>query len=355
MENLDDSSKLLNEEEESESGVPDDMVTVPDMSAKQSVSNSATPQESNERNYNLNNIEDILSLIKTKDDNKIKKNIENHIWGIIKRHGVLDDFNCVFLFDDMNSITRVHAERIYSSLQKFNEKKDIVLFLRSRGGSAEPAYLISQLCNKFKSKKFIVSIPAEAKSAATLLSFGADEIHMGPMSELGPIDIQVDGLPLLSVSSALTKIASIVDEYPRSADMFAQYLTENLSIGLIGYYDRVTESATQYAQMLLSGKHDENTKTVEEIASHFTNHYKDHGFVIDVEESKNILGEYMVKDDTEVYRAGSSILSFINSIEFAFVLSGVKKKVVFVGGGCEMMLENSNKDEILLREIRGMR
>lgn len=340
--------------EESDSGIPDDMVTVPDLNLTQSVSKDGA-EESNERRYDLSRTEDIMALVSTKNDILIKNKIENHIWSIIgKEKDIFEKNNCLFLFDEANSITRVHAERIYSALLSFKEKKDIILFLKSKGGSPEPAYLISRLCNKFKKKKFIVSVPAEAKSAATLLSFGADEIHMGPMSELGPIDIQVDGIPLLSVSSALKKIASIVQEYPKSSAMFSDYLTKNLSISHIGYYDRVTESAVQYAQILLAGKHDDNTKTVGEIANHFTNHYKDHGFVIDVDESKSILGSYMVKDNTNVYNIGSRILSFINSVEFAFLLSGVQKKIVLVGAGCEILLDNSNKDEILLRNVRGM-
>lgn len=341
--------------EESDSGIPDDMVTVPDLNLTQSVSKDGA-EESNERRYDLSRTEDIMALVSTKNDVLIKTKIEHHIWGIIeKEKDVFEKNNCLFLFDEANSITRVHAERIYSALLSFDDKKDIILFLKSKGGSPEPAYLISRLCNKFKKKKFIVSVPAEAKSAATLLSFGADEIHMGPMSELGPIDIQVDGIPLLSVSSALKKIASIVQEYPKSSAMFSDYLTRNLSISHIGYYDRVTESAVQYAQILLAGKHEDNTKTVGEIANHFTNHYKDHGFVIDVDESKSILGSYMVKDNTKIYNIGSKILSFINSVEFAFLLSGVQKKIVLIGAGCEILLDNSNKDEILLRDVRGMR
>ncbi|NLF30567.1 MAG: hypothetical protein GX591_06735 [Planctomycetes bacterium] len=40
-------------------------------------------------------------------------------------------------------------------------------------------------------KRFRVIIPNEAKSAATLIALGADEIVMGPTSEIGPIDAQI--------------------------------------------------------------------------------------------------------------------------------------------------------------------
>lgn len=333
-----------------DSGLPDGMQTVPDQNPLQSVN------ESNAPTYDLNQLDHIKSLLENENAQVIEREINKHVCKLISKSDSCNKYNVIFLFDIVNSIDRSHAERIYSSILEFKEKKDIILFLRSHGGKAEPSYLISQLCNKFKDKKFIVSIPSEAKSAATLLSFGADEIHMGPMSELGPIDLQVNGLPLQSVSGALEKIAAIVQKFPGSSDMFAKYLTENLNIGLIGYYDRVSESASQYAQRLLKGKHDNNTKSVEEIAAHFTNHYKDHGFVIDVSESMSILGEYIVKSDTGIYKAGSKILDFFNKIEFIYALLGQRQSVVFIGSGCEIKKGESFsggfKDESLSRNIK---
>ena len=310
-----------------------------DMDAAQPYSAGSVLDESsetNERKFDLSRTQDIADLIGTKDDRKIKRCIEEHIRQLISESGVGDLYNVLFLFDNKNSITRFHSERIYDAVKNFQEKKDILLFLRSKGGETESAYLISKLCNRFKKDRFIVSIPAEAKSAATLLSFGADEIHMGPMSELGPIDIQVDGLPLLSVSSTLNKIASIVHDYPKSAGMFAEYLTRNLKIGLIGYYDRVSESATQYASILLKEKYSDSDKVME-IANHFTNHYKAHGFVVDTEEAKSILGSDLVKDGSGIYEVGSKIQYFINLLEFTYAISGLKTNIFLVGSGCEII------------------
>ncbi|MCD9134051.1 SDH family Clp fold serine proteinase [Escherichia coli] len=334
-----------------DSGLSDDMVIVPDRNPSQSVHHSH-PNESNERSYDLRKPSGISALISTDDEDLIKKEIDSYVSNIISSDEACKNYNVVFLFDISGSINRNHADCIYSAIQSFDEKKDIILFLRSRGGSVEPSFLISQLCNKHKDKKFIVAIPGEAKSAATLLSFGADEIHMGPMSELGPIDLQVDGLPLQSISGALEKIAGIVQKYPGSSDMFAKYLSEKLNIGLIGYYDRVSESASQYAQMLLRGKHDDNTRSVEEIATHFTNHYKDHGFVIDVEESKSILGSYMVKDNTDIYKVASKLLNFFNSIEMIYAIRGLKRNVVCVGKRCEIITDAPSKDRLHTKNIK---
>lgn len=303
---------------------------------------STTESEKKEvvsRVYDLAKDADLVALIKSGDDKIITCEIESHVRNIVLSSPHCNDFNCVFFFDHINSMDRNHAEKIYNEIQSFINKKDIILFLRSLGGKVEPAYLISKLCNRFKDNKFIVSIPAEAKSAATLLSLGADEIHMGPMSELGPIDPQVDGLPLLSVPNALDKIASIVEKYPASALMFSDYLKYNLKIGTLGYYDRIAESASQYAQRLLKGKLTDSSRSVEDLASHFTNHYKDHRFVIDVEESIELLGQSIVKDDTEIYKVGSRILSFLNRVELTCLLLGSNKIVTLVGSGCEFFAD----------------
>ncbi|HEK0966002.1 TPA: hypothetical protein SMV28_003699 [Proteus mirabilis] len=351
-------AELMNRNDRNEGGFSEEqsddgqlnIVTVPDMNPNQQVNKN---DEAAEKVYDLSKMSDILLLVKEKDEEKIKKFVKEYIYKILIESGVTEKHVCIFLFDEDNSISRGHAERIYDSIQSVSKKKDIILFLRSKGGRPEPAYLISKLCNRFKKDKFIVSIPAEAKSAATLLSFGADEIHMGPMSELGPIDMQVDGLPLLSVSSALRKIASIVEEFPGSSGMFSDYLTQNLNIGLIGYYDRVTESAIQYASILLGDKHASDTsRSVDDIANRFTTHYKDHGFVIDAKESQDILGEYIVKDNSKIYSLGSKILSLINQIEFAFILSGVKKKIILVGDGCDIGLCDASKDNALFKGLK---
>jgi ClpP class serine protease len=121
------------------------------------------------------------------------------------------------------------------------------LFLISNGGSIEAAYKITKLCKQYSESTYEVIIPRHAKSAATLIAIGADVIHIGPLGELGPIDPQVGGLPALGVKRALEIIAPIVAKNPKSSELFARYLGSKLSIEQIGYCDRVSESAVQYA------------------------------------------------------------------------------------------------------------
>jgi len=69
-------------------------------------------------------------------------------------------------------------------------KQEFHLLLRSQGGDGEVAVRLARMAQAACSR-FIVVVPDMAKSAATIFSLGADEIIMGPPSDLGPIDPQV--------------------------------------------------------------------------------------------------------------------------------------------------------------------
>jgi len=75
-------------------------------------------------------------------------------------------------------------------LLKIGDVHTLNLILHSPGGDGTVVENFVALC-RTHCKKFRIWIPTEAKSAATLISLGADEIVMGPPSEIGPIDAQV--------------------------------------------------------------------------------------------------------------------------------------------------------------------
>lgn len=204
------------------------------------------------------------------------------------------------------------------------------MVLVSDGGKIEPAYLISKTCKRLTKSKFVVSVPRRAKSAATLISLGAAEIHMGLLSELGPIDPQFGGFPALGLANALEKIASLSAKFPDASEMFAKYLTTNLNIKDLGYFERINESAVQYAQRLLEGKNYPGGKTPEALADHLTNHYKDHNFVIDADEASRLLGNDVVREASQEYEFGNELYGFLELIDF-FSRVFRKKKLRYVG------------------------
>lgn len=77
-----------------------------------------------------------------------------------------------------------------SALQKIEYAKRLLLLIHSGGGDGFTAQKIVDVCRSH-CKEFVVCVPNWAKSAATLISLGADQIAMGYLSELGPIDPQI--------------------------------------------------------------------------------------------------------------------------------------------------------------------
>ena len=75
-------------------------------------------------------------------------------------------------------------------LLKLGDVDTLNLILHSPGGDGTVVEKFVSLC-RTHCKRFQVIVPNEAKSAATLIALGADQIIMGPPSEIGPIDAQV--------------------------------------------------------------------------------------------------------------------------------------------------------------------
>ena len=243
-------------------------------------------------------------------------------------------YHCIGLLEPNDGINEYDLDRVFNSLKEGNseKKKDVLLVLISKGGSIEPAYQISKICKSFSREQFIVAVPRMAKSAATLIALGADEIHMGPLGHLGPIDPQLGGLPALGVNQALHTIASVSEKYPGSAEMLSRYLKKVLTVEQIGYCERIGVSAEQYAVRLLSTKAS-LAERAPKIAKELVHEYKHHGFVIDLDEARQHLGPDWVKSDTTELDFAEQI--YTNFEVFNYFLGAYKDQRVLVIGNLD--------------------
>ncbi len=170
---------------------------------------------------------------KTIKEKDIKTRLINEIMDITKKYSSeFKDYTILYLHDTHFKINPFASDRMYTSLSNISStnEKNVLLIIASTGGSIEPAYQISKICCIFSKDKFIVVVPRAAKSSATLICLGAHEIHMGLLSELGPIDPQINGRPVLGLSYSLEQIAKICVKYPKSSEMFSEYLTKSLYV-----------------------------------------------------------------------------------------------------------------------------
>jgi hypothetical protein len=270
---------------------------VPDTPLEQAIPERQEPIETPEPSLSTPTV--WSEFLQTATDNEVRERFAGELSPIIGDSGSsLSGYTLLALLVPEDSISSFELDQIYSALSANGSRdRNVLLILLSRGGIIEPAYQISKLCKAYSKERFVVVVPRQAKSAATLIALGADEIHMGPLGQLGPIDPQLGGLPALGVTQALQTIASLSQQYPGSAEMFARYLRLALTVEQIGYCDRVSESAVQYAERLLSTKPTLVSKA-SQIARELVYEYKDHGFVIDLDEAQRHLGNDWVKTGT---------------------------------------------------------
>lgn len=279
-----------------------------------------------------NKTSELFKLVRSKEDvNDLIPYIREEIVNLIKASDI-ESTDILFLFDNSGPIGDFTADGLYKSIIEISDKQDsIMLILSSNGGQIEPAYLISK-CIRGNYKNFKVAVPRIAKSAATLLSLGAHEIHMGSMSQLGPIDPQVGGLPALALGNALEYLAVLSEKHPQSSEMFAIYLSNKLNLHTLGYFERISESAVQYAERLLSDTTLPDGQSKEKVASALVYSYKDHGFAIDCTEAKKYLGE-VIKIDTKEYNLSEKIYNYLFEVDL--FTSMIKKKSLSIIGSID--------------------
>lgn len=169
------------------------------------------------------------------DVNAPRQRVREDISRFITDSALVYEYDFVFIYDDSGQISRYTSNRLYSAVTDHsrNPAKGLFLLLHTSGGKVEPAYLISKCCKK-SAGKFVVAVPRFAKSAGTLLALGADEIHMGIISELGPIDPQIGDYPALGLGSAVEHIATLCKTHPESVEMLAKYLASSLNLHDLG-------------------------------------------------------------------------------------------------------------------------
>jgi len=98
----------------------------------------------------------------------------------------------------------VFEELIYDA----EPEQDLHLMLATPGGDGETAVRLARSAQA-RCKELTVIVPDQAKSAGTILALGAHRVLMGPTSDLGPIDPQLQVGPAAGLVSAKDIIAAV--------------------------------------------------------------------------------------------------------------------------------------------------
>lgn len=256
----------------------------------------------------------VINDVKIRAKNNVEQELRNLRHGRIKKLEELRKSK-IIIYYSWDMLDHADAQQFYEILDLYSPKiENIDLFILSPGGFSDPAFKIARLFQEYTQNRgrFSVLIPYYAKSAATILALGADEIVMGPSSELGPIDPQIEitdksgrkrMVPLLALKDALKFIKDDIKENPSLTGMYWPQM-EGIDVMSLGHYNREIESAKQYAIQLLQARMftDDKTKS-EKTATKLVDFYKNHRYVIDRKEAKEELELNIVDAKPEEWNA----------------------------------------------------
>ncbi len=121
--------------------------------------------------------------------------------------------------------------------------ENLDLMIHSPGGSGVTAEKIVEMCRSYTTKEFRVIVPNMAKSAATIISLGADKIVMGYCSELGPIDAQ----KFINIGGITQQLSA--QSFISARDNLIEKLNEAKAKGeeYIGYLQQLSSSTVEPA------------------------------------------------------------------------------------------------------------
>lgn len=207
----------------------------------------------------------------------------------------------VVTYYSLETLHPSHTVLLYELLQKVGRQKRIDLFLRSPGGSIDAAFKMAGYLRHFAEEHFAVIIPHDAKSAATLLALGSNELVMGESSELGPIDPRIKvqdnyGRTIQVSATAVKDALALIEELAgESAERSLKYipLIESINLDVLGEYTRALKSSKQHAEYLLkTGKllNDEDNGRAADLARDLAEGYYSHGYPIGPKTAKEDLG-----------------------------------------------------------------
>jgi Serine dehydrogenase proteinase len=141
------------------------------------------------------------------------------------------------------SIDLSDAAPFGSMLDAIGKCDNLDLMLNSPGGSGEAAEKLVEMCREHCREQFRVVVPNFAKSAATMISLGADIIVMGYPSELGPTDPQYE----ISVGNVAQLVSgqSFLQAYETAQDKVREAVDKNESP--VGYLQSLASSTLEPA------------------------------------------------------------------------------------------------------------
>lgn len=169
-----------------------------------------------------------------------------------------------------------------------NGNVDVILF--STGGDADAAFHIGKMLHGMTKGTLSFIVPRCATSAATLLTLAGDKILMGPPSELGPIDPQIEISPNRFVSARSLRetfdlfLGKII-EHPDLPKPTVEALLERLPLTELVGYERLLEHTEELVIDLLKLRMVTEESKAKQISNKLVRGFKYHGRSITIDDA----------------------------------------------------------------------
>jgi ClpP class serine protease len=151
--------------------------------------------------------------------------------------------------DENTQIIDLDAEMLESVLSVEHDGGKLLVILNSPGGQALAAERIANILRAYSDDNYEVIIPHMAKSAATMICFGAAKIHMSKTAELGPVD------PQLTFKDDTGRVVWIsAQEYVRSYQKLFEEATSDKPKRIEPYIQQLNRYDSRYIEKLLSAQ-----------------------------------------------------------------------------------------------------
>lgn len=197
---------------------------------------------------------------------------------------------------------------------------DLHLMINSMGGGVSSSFKIAQaLRRNFDSIK--VYVPHMAVSGGTLIALVGDEILMGEMSNLSPIDPQVTKNGKLFSVNSLPRMFDMLEQFfSDTAARDAPYPWKALAdqIDPIEFQEHIDSASmmVNHARTILQSNDNLDEDEVEEIIQKLTSGYPTHEYAITFPEAEDIFGEMLT------HSSGSNLMMIMHRWLQAYVADG---------------------------------
>lgn len=186
---------------------------------------------------------------------------------------------------------------LYKLFKQLGHHDKIALFIKSSGGETVSALRIVNIIRNY-TDNVLAMIPLESASSATLIALGADEIHMGPLSYLTPIDSSsrhqlapIDPVNNSRVSVSNDEVLRLdklwKENAPESSKHHYEELYKYIHPLILGSLDRSSSLSIKICEEILS-YHMDSEAECSRIAHLLNSDFPSHSYPIMLKEAKEI-------------------------------------------------------------------